>query len=196
MRLTYGLRPWTTAELIAARPTTAGHPRPVTTLAVQPRKIAQVGYRYVLERSWLPAADARAVWIMLNPSVADDRHDDPTIRKCVGFTHRLGHSGLVVLNLYAYRATNPVELWKAGDPIGTDNDRKIAYQLQIAAASRWPVICAWGTRARPDRVTTICQIIAGLTVQPQCLGLTKDGSPRHPLYAPYTAALAPWPLPT
>ena len=78
-------------------------------------------YRYALSRVW--AADKPyALFIGLNPSTADETLDDPTIRRCIDFAKRWGYGGLVMANLFAYRATNPSEMKAATDPVGVAND--------------------------------------------------------------------------
>ncbi|MEM1344033.1 MAG: DUF1643 domain-containing protein [Pseudomonadota bacterium] len=136
-------------------------------------------YRYSLSRQWdrlLPTA----VFILLNPSTADARQDDPTVRRCRGFATRDGCGGLVMVNLFAYRATSPAEMMAADDPIGPDNDRYIADAIDDADG---PVVCAWGNhgvfRSRDHQVATLSSCIDAPLF---CLGLTKAGSPRHPLY--------------
>jgi hypothetical protein len=152
-------------------------------------------YRYILHRGWIGSGDANVVWIMLNPSTATDTQDDPTIRKCVGFTSRWGYSGLIVLNLYAARATDPKQLWEMDDPVGPQNDRQLHDALVTAAAREWPVICAWGANARDDRVAEVAGVLFAEVREPLCLGVTLRGQPRHPLYVPYTARATPWPKP-
>lgn len=88
-------------------------------------------HRYSLWRHWDPSKKRRATWVMLNPSTADAMQDDPTIRKCIGFTKRLtgDFGGIVVVNLFAYRATEPRELVMArnagADIVGVRNDSEI-----------------------------------------------------------------------
>lgn len=136
-------------------------------------------YRYVLGRRWCWDA-GQVVWIMLNPSKADDAGDDPTIRRCMSFSQAWGYGGMTVVNLYALRATEPKELVDAADPVGPDND---AYVAETCAASEaGAVVAAWGAhplaRARAGDVLSI----AGRDIN--CLGLTGSGYPRHPLYVP------------
>lgn len=149
-------------------------------------------YRYILHRGWIGPADKTVVWIMLNPSTATDTTDDATIRKCIGFTSRWGFSGLIVLNLYAARATDPKELWRHDDPIGPENDRQILSCLETATAREWPVLCAWGAHARDDRVHRVGTVMAATVGEPLCLGTTIGGQPRHPLYVPYSTRPRPW----
>lgn len=135
-------------------------------------------YRYRLGRRW--GDGDPLVWVMLNPSTADADVDDPTIRRCVNFTKAWGFDALTVVNLFAYRATDPKALQLADDPVGRANYRHVRRAVDEAAG----IVCAWGANARkvPQfRHAPDISEIAGL--RPLfCLGVTKDGSPRHPLY--------------
>lgn len=148
-------------------------------------------YRYTLNRIW---GSGRGIlpWIMLNPSTADHEVDDPTIRRCIGFARRLGYAGITVVNLYALRSTDPKALLGAADPVGPRNDTVLRRVFLQAAAAGLPVVAAWGVNARPDRVQ---QVLAMPHAADQMVsfGVTTDGHPRHPLYLPKTAELAPWP---
>lgn len=138
-------------------------------------------YRYALTRTW--GNGERIVWIMLNPSSADCFTDDPTIRRCRSFTRRLvpEAGGLAVVNLYGLRATNPADLWTSEDPIGPDND----YFIGSRATRAQTVIAAWGVHgARNGRATQVATLLAEVGVQLMCLGVTKGGHPKHPLYVP------------
>lgn len=142
-------------------------------------------YRYELRRVWDPRLPL-AVWIMLNPSVADASQDDPTIRRCVAFAKVWGYGGIIVVNLFALRATDPRELASHPDPVGPDNDKHI-----VQAATRdGVVVCAWGahklTTRRADRVLAV---LRAEEITPRCLGTTKAGHPRHPLYVPASTPL-------
>lgn len=135
-------------------------------------------YRYRLERAWEPAK-ARCAFIMLNPSTADARQDDPTIRRCIGFARKWGFGGLVVGNLFALRATDPRELLRAVDPVGPEND---AHLLAIARTAGL-VVAAWGTMAElRGRGAAVRESLEREGVELQVLGLTAEGYPRHPLY--------------
>lgn len=155
-------------------------------------------YRYALARDWTEAdllGDAHQVdtvtFIMLNPSTADHEQDDPTIRRCVGFTRALGATRLVVVNLYAYRATKPADLWRAADPVGPENDVTLAHHAIAAADGSGVLIAAWGSNAKADRVAHVFQLPA-MALAVQALALTADGQPRHPLYLPADARPFPW----
>lgn len=147
-------------------------------------------YRYTLDRVW-NASLPIALFIMLNPSKADASINDPTVVRCIGFAKREGCGGLRVVNIGALRATDPAELARHSDPVGPDNDLHIALALD-----RQPgvAIAAWG--AHPFAKTHSQQVVALAAahgVQLQCLGTTKGGDPRHPLYVRGDALLVPWP---
>ena len=140
-------------------------------------------YRYTLGRRWTHDLSAgAAVFVMLNPSTADAEQDDPTIRRCIGFAKALGCGGLHVVNLYAYRATKPADLWKAADPIGPENDEVLRETFKAAAREDRPVIAAWGANAAPLRAQFVGALARAAGSTLTALGLTKDGAPRHPLY--------------
>lgn len=148
-------------------------------------------HRLTLRRSWI--GDGGIVnWIMLNPSTADDKFDDPTIRKCCGFAKRWGYSGIIVTNLFAYRATYPKDLHsliqdgKLDIAIGEGNDEAIANAANEADL----VVMAWGANAAryQNRVADVMRMF----IAPSCIGLTKDGHPLHPCMAGYTDAPVPF----
>jgi hypothetical protein len=138
-------------------------------------------YRYYLTREWDRHRPC-CMWVMLNPSTADARQDDPTIRRCVGFAQGWGYGSIVVCNLFAFRATDPRELANAADPVGPDNDACL--QGQIAEASR--VICGWGVLAKKwvPRADHVLGLIRAAGYMPYCVKRTRAGFPSHPLYLP------------
>lgn len=140
-------------------------------------------YRYTLLRQ-LNGGNRTCVFIMLNPSTADAHKDDPTIRKCIGFTKRLGYDILKVVNLYAYRATKPKDLAHAHDPVGPLNDQHILATVRDAAL----VLCAWGTYDPYMRARAVVEMLDEHGPL-MALGLSKNGHPRHPLYMPYECDL-------
>lgn len=145
-------------------------------------------YRYGLVRRWSDEPALR--FVMLNPSTADAKLDDPTIRRCIGFAKREGYGALIVLNLYAYRATDPKALLSCGDPVGPGNDNMLRAHLRSSVGVGRPVIAAWGANAKADRVGQVLDLCPG--VDWRCLGTTKDGHPRHPLYVRGDQALVPF----
>lgn len=136
-------------------------------------------YRYSLTREWKRDDNTSrflgCVFVMLNPSTADAKVDDPTIRRCIAFANREGYDRLTVVNLCAYRATNPKDLpTDARVAEGPENYRHV----RDAVLNAGLVVCAWGANARPDRLRP--ELYREGSVW--CLGKTKDGHPRHPLY--------------
>ena len=145
-------------------------------------------YRYDLSRFW-DTSERYALFIMLNPSTADAGTDDPTIRRCISFAKREGCGGLRVVNLYALRATNPDDLWKAEDPVGPDNDAHLSTAITHASMSGSPIIAAWGANAKPMRAYKVKQM-PGME-HAKALSFTKTGAPGHPLYVKGDAPLLP-----
>lgn len=138
-------------------------------------------YRYALGRVWWSELlDEKAClinFIGLNPSTADANLDDPTIRRCIGFTKAWGYNGFAMTNLFAFRATQPEDMKKAADPIGPENDRWLRL---ISKNSALNVAC-WGTDGTfMNRADEVKKIVSNL----HCIRHTKDGHPEHPLYLP------------
>ena len=165
-------------------------------------------YRYSLSRRW--AEGPPLVVCMLNPSTADAEDDDPTIRRCVAFAKRDGFAALEVVNLFAFRATDPKAMWaaeRAGrDVVGPENNDAI--DQAASRASSGYVVAAWGRQ--PKAVRRVRSVVAMLAnrarnvgmpvladpVELMAWGTTLDGDPRHPLYLRGTSALAAWKAPT
>jgi hypothetical protein len=151
-------------------------------------------YRYALTRTWKPR-EPEALFVMLNPSIADGLRDDPTIRKCIGFAQRWALGGIRVVNLFAYRATDPREL-RLAQKRGEDVEGPLNTEHLLAhAIDANRVIVAWGAHANfyPQAVRST---LAALGRKPLwSLGVTDGGQPRHPLMLPYSTALQPFSLP-
>ena len=137
-------------------------------------------FRYCLQEIWDPTLPL-ILWIMMNPSVADEKFADPTLIKTGKFSRRWGFGGQIIGNVYAYRATDQRKLLTCPDPIGPDNDKWLAQMAGNAAS----IILAYGSPApslRP-RGTAVARSLAR-TRKVQVLRLSKDGRPWHPLYIP------------
>jgi hypothetical protein len=157
-------------------------------------------YRYNLWRAW--EWGPRVLWVMLNPSTADADTDDPTIRKCVGFAKRWGYAGIEVVNLFALRATNPRDLvlCHPDNALSTglpDELRPEVFLSQLITYRFKVAVLAWGAThvlGREERGRKMIFQLRKLMPELECkhLGLTKDGSPRHPLYVPYSKQLEKW----
>ena len=154
-------------------------------------------YRYLLWRR-TGEIGGKVVFVMLNPSTADHAVDDPTIRRCMEFAKRWGYKRLEVVNLFAYRATDPKKLGearKAGiDVVGPQNDEFIRTLLGTADQ----IVMAWGAQRGDfikDRIRAIRWMVRqseAITEKCKTLGWTKNGQPRHPLYVKTDTALELW----
>lgn len=130
-------------------------------------------YRYSLWQSWGPGA-----WVnfcCLNPSRADAVVNDPSFTRMTNFAKAWGYDGLIVTNLFAYRATDPREMKAALDPVGLLNDEALRYAFVMSEVT----VAAWGVhgthRGRDAQVRAMLPRL-------HCLQLTKGGHPSHPLY--------------
>lgn len=144
-------------------------------------------YRYALIRNWACGhslftdaehSDEFAAFCCLNPSKADATRNDPTVVRCSNFAKAWGYGGFVMLNAFAYRATDPREMKRQPDPVGPSNDAMLQQVTEMAGI----VVAGWGTHANflgrqkqlLDMLPKHCSL--------HHLGLTKDGLPSHPLY--------------
>lgn len=156
-------------------------------------------YRYHLHRRVPGGGDRVATFVMLNPSTADDRRDDPTIRRCLGFARAWGCGELHVVNLFGARATDPRALRGLDDPVGPGNRAWVLRAVDAAGSIGDPggaglVVCAWGNHGTyRDQDRAVLGWIGGRR-DLLALGPTRLGNPRHPLYAPAGAELVPWPI--
>jgi hypothetical protein len=149
-------------------------------------------YRYTLYREWAEGVDKEVFgvrvlnFVMLNPSKADGKIDDPTVRKCIGFAQRNGYNAIRIVNLFAFRATDPKELRKeyvnGGDVVGPSND---AYVRELPPDET--VVVAWGATFQHEFFVKrrVRDTLALLNRKLYCLCKTKDGHPGHPVMLKY-----------
>lgn len=138
-------------------------------------------YRFSLWRRWVDECPVSRMvaFCGLNPSTANAEKLDNTTKKCVKLSKAWGYDGFIMLNLFAWRDTDPLAMKAVPDPIGYENDIVLA----TVARSCGLFVCAWGTHGTHlDRSTSVRTLLAGNRVQAYCLETTKDGHPRHPLY--------------
>lgn len=144
-------------------------------------------FRYSLENAWVwnnaPGwQPKRIMWIGLNPSTADERKLDPTLKRIEAFSRLWGFEAFVMTNLFAFRATDPKVMFAASDPIGPDNDR----HLLETAARCGKIVAAWGAGQTAGqflaRASHMRSLLAPFADRLCCVGTTQDGFPRHPLY--------------
>ncbi len=144
-------------------------------------------YRYRLWRKW---GDGKSVaFLMLNPSTADATKNDPTVERCHRRAYDMGFTALEVINLFAFRATDPADLKKAKKPIGPDNDR-----ILVETCTRVDMaICAWGAHGtHMDRDKQVRDLLRNNGIEAHVLAMTKFDQPRHPLYLSYKEQPVPW----
>lgn len=154
-------------------------------------------YRYWLDRTIAQPSlsggayrGTTAVFVMLNPSVADCHQNDPTVRRCIGFATRWGCVRLIVTNAFAFRSTDPRALREVEDPVGPRNLETIKDAVAVARASGGPVVVAWGQHGGlNDHDETV---LGWVESKPLCLGTTRDGFPRHPLYVRSDTLVMPY----
>jgi hypothetical protein len=118
----------------------------------------------------------RIAWIGLNPSTADEFLLDRTLVTVCRYSRHWGFSEVVMLNLFAFRATDPSELKRVSDPIGPDNDKHLL--IEVRNVER--VIACWGDHGR--FLGRDGQVSDLLCVSLRCLTRNRSGAPHHPLY--------------
>jgi hypothetical protein len=170
----------------------------------------QCAYRYELGRVW-SASRGVVAFCMMNPSNATHKDSDLTVTKCAGFAQRWGFGGILVVNLFAYRSTDPAKLLDPGiDPIGEFNTMAIRsvvrnYQLgRLASGEKMHgstfstrekvrierIVAAWGTppSLEPRFLTRMMEVEA-MSPDWTCLGVTATGKPKHPSRIGYDSPL-------
>lgn len=131
-------------------------------------------YRFALWRNW-DKLKPYAMFIGLNPSTADEIEDDPTITRCINYEKSWGYGGLCMVNLFAFRATEPTDMMAAIDPIGDGNDEWLVKIAEDAGV----VVAAWGNNGNYlNRSKQVVDLFQNL----HCLKINKSGEPAHPLY--------------
>lgn len=142
-------------------------------------------YRYLLRRCW--AKGEQCAFVGLNPSTADNVNNDPTVRKCMRFAQSWGFSGMVLVNLYARRCRYPQALITSEDPVGAENDTWLTSIVNDAPL----VIAMWGNHGARAYPTGLRRDIEVMKCRDDwyCLGQTKLGAPKHPLYLPNATSL-------
>lgn len=153
-------------------------------------------FRYRLDRGW-PGGTGILPFLLLNPSTATATVNDNTITRCMWFARHFGYNGLFILNLFAFRGTDPRSLLQAVndglDPIGGhENDRHIDEVVKMVDGG--PIVCGWGShpflrnllRVRAEQVV---KRLRGAGANLRCFDHNADGMPKHPLYLPKTSQL-------
>lgn len=137
-------------------------------------------YRYLLTRE-VQLGNGALCFVMLNPSTADETLDDPTIRRCIGYAKTMGYARLHVVNLFAFRSTDPkaLTILSRAQAIGPETDQ---YIFSACQQSRL-VICAWGNHGTLfDRAKEVTKLIGSVSTPFSLKINAKSGQPAHPLY--------------
>ena len=143
-------------------------------------------HRYSLWRNW-ERSKGVAMFIGLNPSTADEIKNDPTVTRCINYAKQWGYGGMIMSNIFAYRATDPKVMKTAKDPIGPDTDQWLFKSAEISDL----IVAAWGNHGGfMDRGKNVFQLFKGIDLH--CLAMNKTGHPKHPLYC--SSALKPEPI--
>ncbi len=145
-------------------------------------------HRYSLIHRINPLLGDRLImWIGLNPSTADESQLDPTLTRIRSFSEREGFDGFWMANLFGLRTPYPKEMMAANDPVGPGNDAS----LKLGAKRCGRIVAAWGNIGEyQDRAEAVAKLFPGKELW--CLGTTKDGHPRHPLYVNGRQELVRW----
>jgi hypothetical protein len=148
-------------------------------------------WRYLLWRRW-DGAKPLANFLMLNPSTADEHKLDPSCTRARNYAERWGYGGLVVTNLFGWRATDPGDMKATREPVGRGNDAAILRAARECAL----VVCAWGNHGEHrGRAARVVGLLRAHEVQMHYLKLNAaSGHPAHPLYLPGSLRPRAWPL--
>jgi hypothetical protein len=139
-------------------------------------------YRWTLHRIWQPTAPL-VCYVLLNPSTADETANDPTVSRCQARAINAGFGGLLVVNIFAWRSTDPAALYKVADPVGGAPNNMA---IMNAARKSKLVVCGWGMHGvLQNRGEKVLELIRSAGKVPHALRINSDGSPKHPLYLSY-----------
>lgn len=143
-------------------------------------------YRYELRRVWDEGKPLLVV-CMLNPSTADHTVNDPTVLVLIHFAKLWGYGGLLVVNLWAWRASRPQDIPGNVDQTGPDNPSHWQAALRYASRNGARALAAWGSgsalnpHAVSAKARAFCREAEIWGVELVCLGTTENGSPKHPM---------------
>ena len=137
-------------------------------------------YRYVLRHTWMDIFDQKEkaiVWIALNPSTADENKLDPTLTRIKNFSISFGYNTFYMLNIFAFRATDPKVMLNEKFPIGEQND----FWIKQICKKTDKIVCCWGNIGKHlNRSTTIKEMLKNFPLY--YLQISKENQPKHPLY--------------
>lgn len=148
-------------------------------------------YRYSLFRNFNNEHNHFVQFIGLNPSTADETKNDPTVRRCIGFAKRWNFGGMLMSNIFAWRATNPAVMMAQADPIGPENNGHLIAGAKAAGLT----IIAWGQYGSFDgRGPAVLRLMKNHGIVLHCLTVNSvSQTPAHPLYQPGNLQPRLWP---
>lgn len=149
-------------------------------------------YRYLWKYTWAPRLPPMVI-IGLSPSTADEQRKDPTVTRGANFAAAWGFGALWMMNLFAFRATDPRDMKAAADPIGPENNEwLITVCGDVVHNLNGRVLAAWGNHGTHRNRSRDVVLLMGQNARVPlwALKVTKAGQPQHPLYLP--AALKPF----
>ena len=136
-------------------------------------------YRYELHREW-DKSKKKVLFVMLNPSTADGLNNDLTTIRCINFAKKWGYGGIMIGNIYPFRAKRPKDLRKWLDEAKLTADFNAAHEnikhVEGMAKQADMIVCAWGCNhpGIPEWVDELGDLFY--------LELCKDNiTPKHPL---------------
>lgn len=152
-------------------------------------------YRYTLFRRW--AQGDTVAFIGLNPSTADEVDNDPTVRRCINFAKAWGYGAMYMLNLFAFRATDPKTMKAESQPVqGPWHD--FHWRVWEAICDSKLIVCCWGNHGLHMHrgFWFYANYLQCCRRDVKCFGKTKLGEPRHPLYLKNDTELVKMKVPT
>lgn len=149
-------------------------------------------YRYILYRIWDETKPLYCA-LMLNPSKADEYANDPTVERQMRRAKLLGYGGLVVINLFAFRATDPREMLRHPEPVGQGNDAAIRAVAEEVTNRNGIIVCGWGNDgAHLERSAAVVKLLSNYDLYALKVNQGGAGEPKHPLYVGYDARPVLW----
>lgn len=154
-------------------------------------------FRYVLRRSFVGSTAPHRLCVWMNPSDADDKKDDASIRVGMSFARRWGDGGIVVINVMDLVLTDSRKL--PGDQLDAIGIMHWDYVTQACAGNYGKihneVMCGWGDAGEGPVAAQMLQRLRFFGLVPCAIATTKRGNPCHPLRKSLALPLLPLPVP-
>lgn len=141
-------------------------------------------YRYALWRKW-DNNKPMVMFIGLNPSIASESQNDPTVKKVAMISKNNGFGGFYMMNCFPYISTNPNDLKVYGNIAYND------HWLYQAERECKEVVFAWGNFKIVKDIGRDIELTA-MFPNAKALHINKNGSPKHPLYCKSNTLFIPF----